>query len=117
MRIAADENFDNDILRGLKRRYADLDIVRIQDTDAYRAADERVLEWSAREGRVLLTHDRATMPDAFYARMTNGLTLPGVLICSADPADIGAVLDDLSLMIEVDDPRGFEERIRYLPLK
>ncbi len=29
--LAADENFNNDIIRGLLRRKPDLDIVRIQD--------------------------------------------------------------------------------------
>ncbi len=31
LRFAADENFNNDILRGLLRRRPDLDIIRIQD--------------------------------------------------------------------------------------
>ena len=31
LRLAADENFNNDIVRGLVRRKPDLDIVRVQD--------------------------------------------------------------------------------------
>jgi len=31
LKLAADENFNNDIIRGLLRRKPDLDIVRIQD--------------------------------------------------------------------------------------
>lgn len=31
LRLAADENFNNDIIRGLLRHKPDLDIVRIQD--------------------------------------------------------------------------------------
>lgn len=31
MRFLADENFNNNILRGLLRRKADLDIIRVQD--------------------------------------------------------------------------------------
>jgi hypothetical protein len=31
IRLAADEDFNNDILRGILRRKPDLDIVRIQD--------------------------------------------------------------------------------------
>jgi len=31
MRWAADENFNNDIIRGLLRRKPDVDIVRVQD--------------------------------------------------------------------------------------
>ena len=33
LKLAADENFNNDVVRGLLRRRPDLDIVRIQDTE------------------------------------------------------------------------------------
>ena len=117
MRIAADENLDNDILRGLRRRFPELDIVRVQDTAMYMADDESVLGWAAEDRRVLLSHDWATMPSAFYARMAAGLNIPGVLLISPDPAHIGAVLSDLALLIAVDDPTEWESRIVYVPLR
>ena len=61
--IAADENFNNDIVRGLLRRKPDLDIVRLQDVDLSGADDPTVLEWAAQENRVLLTHDVTTKID------------------------------------------------------
>ncbi len=61
LRLAADENFNNDIVRGLWRRKSELDIVHIQDVGLSGADDPTVLEWAAREGRVLLTHDVTTM--------------------------------------------------------
>ena len=60
--LAADENFNNDIVRGLVRRKPDLNIVRIQDVGLSGADDPTVLEWAAREERVLLTHDVSTLP-------------------------------------------------------
>jgi len=60
-RLAADENFNNDIVRGLIRRRPDLDIVRIQDAGLTGAADLVVLEWAATENRLLLTHDVTTI--------------------------------------------------------
>ena len=56
LRFAADENFNNDIVRGLRRRKPELDIVRVQEAGLSGAVDPDVLEWAAREGRVLLTH-------------------------------------------------------------
>jgi hypothetical protein len=44
LRFAADENFNNDIVRGLLRRKPDLDIVRIQDVGLSGADDSTVLE-------------------------------------------------------------------------
>ncbi len=46
LRLAADENFNNNIVRGLLRRRPDLDIVRIQDVGLYGAEDPKVLEWT-----------------------------------------------------------------------
>ena len=60
--LAADEDFNNVILRGARRRNADLDIVRVQDVSGLPGADDAtVLEWAAREDRVLFTHDVNTM--------------------------------------------------------
>lgn len=39
LRFAADENFNNNIIRGLLRQDPELDIVRIQDTEVYQADD------------------------------------------------------------------------------
>ena len=44
--LAADENFNNDILRGLLRRNPSLDIVRIQDVGLSSADDPTVLAWA-----------------------------------------------------------------------
>jgi predicted nuclease of predicted toxin-antitoxin system len=55
--LAADENFNNDIGRGLLRRRPDLDILRVQEVGLSGADDPTVLEWAAREGRVLFSHD------------------------------------------------------------
>ena len=54
LRFLADEDFDNDIVRGMLRRLPNLDIVRAQDVGLSGALDPRVLEWAAQEGRVLL---------------------------------------------------------------
>ena len=59
--LVADENFNNDILRGLLQCDPSLDIVRIQDVGLTHARDPDVLEWAAQENRVLLTHDKNTI--------------------------------------------------------
>ena len=65
--LAADENFNSDIVRGLLRWKPDLDIVRIQDAGLSGTDDPTVLEWSAQEGRILFTHDVSTI--THYASM------------------------------------------------
>lgn len=51
LRFAADENFNNHIVRGLWRRESRLDIIRIQDVGLSGADDPTVLEWAAHEDR------------------------------------------------------------------
>ena len=47
LRLAADENFNGDIVRGLVRRNPKLDIVRVQDVGLSGADDPSVLQWAA----------------------------------------------------------------------
>lgn len=61
LKILVDENCDNTIVRGLFRRNPTLDIVRVQDVGLSGKDGPDVLEWAAQEGRVLLTHDVATI--------------------------------------------------------
>ena len=77
LRFLADENFDNRFLRALVRKDSDIDVIRVQDTEIYQADDPTVLEWAAREQRVLLTHDVSTMTRYAYDRTRSGLPMPG----------------------------------------
>jgi hypothetical protein len=97
LRFLADEDFDNDIVRGMLRRLPNLDIVRAQDVGLSGAVDPIVLEWAAHEGRVLLTHDVSTMTAHAYARATNDLPMPGVFAVS-QLAPISQVIEDLILL-------------------
>jgi predicted nuclease of predicted toxin-antitoxin system len=75
--LAADENFNNDIIRGLLRRKPDLNLVRVQDAGLSGADDPIVLEWAAQECRVLFTHDASTVTHHAYERVRTGKRMPG----------------------------------------
>ncbi|MCA9939319.1 MAG: DUF5615 family PIN-like protein [Anaerolineales bacterium] len=66
MRWLSDENLNADILRGLLLRRPYLDLVRVQDVGLRGSDDPTVLAWAAANDRIMLTHDRATMPDFAY---------------------------------------------------
>lgn len=51
--MLADENFNNDIIRGVRRRSATVDIVRTQDVDLGGADDVTVLKWAAENDRII----------------------------------------------------------------
>ncbi|HUE20381.1 MAG TPA: DUF5615 family PIN-like protein [Bryobacteraceae bacterium] len=61
MRWLADENLNNDIVRGLLRRKPALDILRVQDAGLSGMDDSSLFAWAATQDRVLITHDVSTM--------------------------------------------------------
>jgi hypothetical protein len=115
-RFLADEDFNNDILRGLLRRVADLDLVRVQDVGLRGADDDAVLDAAAAENRVLLTHDVSTLIGPAFERIKAGRPMPGVIAVAQSMA-IGAAIDDLALVIECSTRDEWRDQVRYLPLR
>ena len=113
--LAADENFNGNIVRGLLRRNRDLDIVRIQDAGLRGADDPTILTWAAGEGRILLTHDVETMIGFAYARIQAGQRMPGVFEVRLG-TPIGKAIDDILLLAMYSLEDEWEGRIAYIPL-
>ena len=78
LRLLADENFDNDIVRGVQRRRPELDILRVQDAGLTEANDSDVLSWAAQEQRAVLTHDVTTMTRFAIDRIRKGEPMAGL---------------------------------------
>ena len=115
IKLIADENFDNTIIRGLLRRNPGIDIVRVQDVGLSGEDDPTVLEWSANGGRILLTHDVSTITRYAYERLNRKLYMPGVIEIHND-APIGKVIEDLVIILECGTAADFDSQIYYLPL-
>ena len=116
MRFLADENFDNRILRGIRRENSDVDILRAQDTEMVGADDRKLLEWSAQEGRILLTHDVQTLNKFAYDRIESGLPMPGVFQVSAQ-MPIGQAIEELLLVIGASDPDEWNLQVKHFPMR
>ena len=69
LRLLSDENFNGDIIRGLFLRQPDIELLRVQDVGLREVDDPEILCWAAANDRIVLTHDRATMPDFAYERL------------------------------------------------
>jgi len=113
--ILTDENFDGRILHGLRRRLATLNAVRIQDVGLLGEEDPPILAWAADEGRVVLTHDEATMPRYAYERVGRRETLPGVVVVP-DQLSVGRAIEDLLLLLQLSAPEDVADQVMYLPL-
>ena len=115
IKFAADEDFNNDIIRGLRRRRPDRDVLRVQDAGLSGAPDPAVLAWAADAGRVLLTHDVSTMTRYAYERVTGGQPMPG-LFEVARSLPIGLIIEDLLLIHEYSSEDDWIGKVWYLPL-
>jgi predicted nuclease of predicted toxin-antitoxin system len=114
-RLATDHNFNRWITNGLLRRLPDLDIVRILDAGLAEADDPSILEWAAREGRVLLTHDRKTLIRFANERVARGEPMPGVVeVLRRCP--VGRAIDDLMLLLACTADSESADRAHFIPL-
>jgi hypothetical protein len=115
LRIVIDENLDQRILRGLRRRLSALDYVVTQEEGMKGAADPVILAWAAEQQRVLVTHDVNTIPTHAYERVSANLPMPGVVIVPEDMG-IGVAIEELAVVIECADPDDLDSQVLYLPL-
>jgi hypothetical protein len=116
IRCLADEDFNHDILRGLVRRVARLDILRVQDIGLRGADDDTVLGAAAAEQRVLLTHDVSTLIGRACRRVAQGQVMPGV-IAVLQALSVGMAIDDLVLIVQCSLPDDWRDQVWYLPLR
>lgn len=115
IRFLIDEDLDNDIVRGVLRRLRTVDMVRVQDVGLSGRHDAEVLEWAAGEGRVVLTHDVSTMKAHAFARVAQGLAMPGVFAVSQS-LPIGQAIEAIVLIAECSLEGEWEGQVRHLPL-
>ena len=115
LRLASDENFNGDIVRGLLLRLPEQNLVRVQDVGLERAIDPVVLAWAAENDRIVMTHDRATLSDFAYARVVAGEVMPGVFVVN-DRLPVGRAIEELVLVATCSDASDWVGRVLYLPL-
>jgi len=99
IRFAADENLNDLVVRAVRRRRPDIDLVRIRDTEMRSANDPEILDWAARERRVILTHDATTMTKHAYDRVRTGKLMAGVFEVSC-ATSLSTVIDEIILLAD-----------------
>jgi predicted nuclease of predicted toxin-antitoxin system len=115
IRLLADQNFNGRILNGLARRQPAIDALHIRDIGLSAAADSVILERTASEGRILLTHDRQTVPGFAYARVSAGEPMPGVFLVSK-ALPIGQAIDEILLAVHCLSPDACRDIVKYFPM-
>ena len=115
LRLLSDENFNGDIVRGLLLHRPSLDLLRVQDVGLSETDDPTILQWAAENNRILLTHDRATMPGFSYARVIAEQSMPGLFIVN-DRDAVRQIIDELLLLDACSEQTEWANLVVYLPL-
>ena len=114
IRFQADADLDFDIVLAVRRRERTLDFASAADSGLAGLGDPEVLRIAAEQGRILVTHDRRTMPGYLRHRLEVGKSSPGVFIVSQfEP--IGPVVEVLMMVWSASDPADWHNQIRHLP--
>ncbi len=107
---------NNQIVRGVLRQSPNIDIVRVQDVNLSGADDPAVLAWAAQEGRIVLTHDVATMVTFAYERIQDRFAMPGLFEVSRR-VPVGLAIEEVILIAECSIEGEWEGQVRFLPLQ
>ena len=117
LRLASDADVHGEIIRGLRRRMPEIDVMRAQDDLPEGTPDPDVLSWAAGENRVLITNDRNTMIGFAYQRVVAELPMPG-LIATTNEQSIGSAIDDILVIAEYMAEEEIKNQIVvYLPFR
>lgn len=115
MKLLFDENVEAALPRGLLRRLPEADVVRAVEVGLQGKPDAEVLAWAAREGRVVVSRDRATMSLEASRRIEAGEPMPGLLLLRPG-VGAGRILEELVLILKASQPGELEGHILYVPL-
>ncbi|MBE2202116.1 MAG: DUF5615 family PIN-like protein [Anaerolinea sp.] len=115
-RFLLDENVEAVILRQLRRRYPEVEVMAVGDpgTPLLQSKDPSLLDWIAVHRYILVTRDRRSMPDHIAAHYEKGGQLPGVLLIRRQ-ATINQIVESLFLIWASSDLSEYNNTILYIP--
>jgi hypothetical protein len=112
-RFQADEDLNAKIIAGLLRREPSVDFQTAKAANILGLPDHDVLAAASRDGRILVSHDRETMPAHFSHFVTHSASA-GLLIVSQNVA-IREVIEQILVIWAASDAIEWRDRIVYLP--
>jgi hypothetical protein len=114
IKFIADADLNYSIVAALKRREPSVDFMTARAAGLEGLPDSEVLEVAASQGRILVTHDRRTMPNHF-GEFIQGRTSPGVFVISQHLPPARAA-EELLLIWSATEAEEWENRVYSRPL-
>lgn len=116
IRFLLDENTSHVIRDGLRRRHPEVEI-RVIGGDGVPpigTKDEEILEFLEREGYILVSSNRNTMPIHLEAHLQEGRHIPGILLLRPR-FSYREIIDTLELILFAGVPEDLRDRAVYIP--
>jgi hypothetical protein len=110
-----DEDVHGPIVDGLRRHHPELDIVRAVDVGLASVDDNDLLDWAAKHGRVLVSHDVNTCVNAANLRVAGGLPMAGLIVVPQSLA-IAKAISDLRYIAETNSAAEMIGATVWIPL-
>jgi len=114
VRYQADNDLNQEIARILCHREPMIDFQTSHKAGLEGLNDDKVLAIAAQEGRVLVSHDRKTMPRHFARFISNQIS-PGLILISQDLPPVIAV-EELLLIWAASTPEEYINRMVSIPM-
>lgn len=115
LRLLIDQDLDHVILRGLLLRVPNLDVITAHQVSLSNASDPELLAWAAEHERVIVTHDRRTMPYHATSRIARSEKVAGIIVVSRQ-LPISQVINELEIIVSCSDMSEWENIVKHLPL-
>ena len=108
-----DCNLLSAIRRGVLRREPAIDFQSARATQLDGVPDSEVLRLCAAEGRILVTHDRNSMPAHFADFLAQGQESPGVFVVN-ERTPIVRIIEELVIVWAASDAEEWKNRIVWI---
>jgi hypothetical protein len=115
IRFQADNDLNKVIVDATLRREPGIDFQTAQHARLDHLDDHAVLRLAASEFRILVSHDKHSMPRALDAFVAEGGISPGVLLVIPQSAPIREVVEDLILIWADDHPADWTNLVVKVP--
>jgi len=111
IRYLLDENTPHAVRDQLLLREPEMQVLVVGDemAPALGTPDPMILEWIERNGYILISRNRRTIPRHLREHLAAGHHVPGIFL-------LGQLIEDLLLIWRASKPGEYQDRIEYLPL-
>jgi predicted nuclease of predicted toxin-antitoxin system len=114
VRYQADADLNQTIVTGVLRRESKIDFQTATAAGLKGVKDSEVLAIAAQQGRILVSHDRKTMPSEFAVFITSNQSSGVIIVSRKLPTEV--VIEQLLLIWAASNAEEWINRIAKLPL-